>query len=142
MLLLDVNVLFYAHREEFPQHTQAREWVEELISSGRSFAATHGTLSAVVRLATNVRWIQHPSPFDEVFGFCAQIRAAGGWVDLNPGPRHWEIFERLCRRADARGDLVPDAFLAALAIENDCELISFDRGLRRFPGLRLSLPGQ
>lgn len=135
-----MNVLFYGQRAEYPQHNAAREWLEGLLASGQAFAATNATLSAVVRLATNARWIENPSPLHEVFGFCAQIRGSSGWLDLSPGPRHWEIFERLCEVANARGDLVPDAFVAALAIEHDCELITFDRGFRRFPGLRFSTP--
>ncbi len=137
-----MNVVFYAHRAEYPQHSISRAWLEDLLSSGDSFAATDAVLSAVARLATNHRWIDNPSTLEEVFSLCKEIRGAPGWVDLSPGPHHWEIFERLCLGADARGDLVPDAFLAALAIENDCELISFDRGLRRFPGLRISPPKQ
>lgn len=140
MLLLDVNVLFYAHRAEYPQHEVSRAWLEDLLSSGGTFAATEAVLSAVVRLATNHRWLDGPSTLEQVFGFCNEIRGVPGWIDLPPGPRHWEIFERLCLAANARGDLVPDAVLAALAIENDCALVSFDSGLRRFPGLRLLSP--
>jgi toxin-antitoxin system PIN domain toxin len=142
MLILDVNVVFYAHRAEYSQHHQTREWLQGLLASGDSFAATGQVLASVVKLATNHRWMDPPSAVDEVLDFCKQIRLAPGWVDLAPRHRHWEIFDRLCRDSRATGDHVPDAFLAALAIENDCELVSFDRGLRRFPGLRVSMPGQ
>jgi uncharacterized protein len=140
MLLLDVNVLFYAHRAEYPQHQVSLQWLEDLLSSGDTFAAPGAVLSAVIRLATNHRWLDTPSTAEQVFRFCNEVRGVPGWIDLPPGPRHWEIFESLCIAANARGDLVPDAFLAALAIENDCELVSFDRGFRRFPGLRFSAP--
>jgi uncharacterized protein len=59
---------------------------------------------------------------------------------LAPGPRHWEIFVRLCAAAGVRGSLVPDAYLAALAIESGSEWITTDRDFRRFPGLRLRHP--
>ena len=140
MLLLDVNVVFYAHRAEFSQHELAREWLRRLLASGEAFAATGQVLASVVRLATNHRWMNPPSDIGQVLDFCRQIRSAPGWLDLAAGRRHWEIFDRLCRDTNAIGDRVPDAFLAALAIENDCELISFDRGFRRYPGLRLSIP--
>lgn len=141
MLLLDVNVVFYAHRAEFKQHRLAEEWLEALLASGTPFTATLPVLASVVRLATNHRFMDPPSSVDVVLDFCKQITMAPSWLDLAPGPRHWEIFDRLCRDANATGNLVPDAFLAALAIEHDCELISFDRGFRRFPGLRFSPPG-
>jgi len=57
-----------------------------------------------------------------------------------PGPRHWEIFDRLCRAVDARGNLVPDAYLAALAVESGSEWITGDRDFSRFPGLRWRHP--
>jgi toxin-antitoxin system PIN domain toxin len=135
-----VNVVLYAHRADLPQHGLAKEWIEELLASGAPFAATGQVLAAVVRLATNRRFMAPPSGVDVVLDFCRQITLAPGWLDLAPGPRHWEIFDRLCRDTNATGNLVPDAFLAALAIEHDCDLVTFDRGFRRFPGLRLSSP--
>ncbi|MEN8376929.1 MAG: PIN domain-containing protein, partial [Gemmatimonadota bacterium] len=57
-----------------------------------------------------------------------------------PGPRHWSIFRDLCEAVDARGNLVPDAYLAALAIENGAEWITTDRDFTRFPGLRMRHP--
>jgi len=59
---------------------------------------------------------------------------------LSPGPRHWQIFTGLCAESGARGNLVPDAYLAALAIETGSEWISTDRDYRRFRGLRLRHP--
>jgi predicted nucleic acid-binding protein len=55
---------------------------------------------------------------------------------IEPGPRHWSIFTGLCRSANAYGNLVPDAWLAALAIESGCEWITNDRDYARFKGLR------
>jgi predicted nucleic acid-binding protein len=61
-------------------------------------------------------------------------------VPVSPGPRHWDLFVRLCRAAGVRGNLVPDAFLAALVIESGCELVTTDRDFSRFPGLRWRHP--
>src|SRR5438477_407916 len=68
------------------------------------------------------------------------LRARPNCVPIAPGPRHWEVFTGLCRRAGARGNLVPDAYLAALAIESGSEWITADRGFARFPGLRWRHP--
>jgi hypothetical protein len=57
-----------------------------------------------------------------------------------PGERHWEIFTRLCRGTDAKGNVVPDAYLAALAIEAGAEWVTTDRDYARFPGLRWRHP--
>ncbi len=59
---------------------------------------------------------------------------------ISPGTRFWDIFSRLCRDANARAKLVPDAYLAALAIEHGCEFITAGKDFRRFPGLRLRHP--
>jgi predicted nucleic acid-binding protein len=59
---------------------------------------------------------------------------------VSPGRKHWEIFLRLCREGDARGNLVSDAYHAALAIENGCEWITTDRDFARFPGLKWRSP--
>jgi len=61
-------------------------------------------------------------------------------LSVQPGGRHWDIFTRLCRNVSARGNLVPDAYLAALAIESGSELITTDRDFSRFPSLRWRHP--
>lgn len=74
-----------------------------------------------------------PSTLDEALAFADVIRYHPNVVPIHPGPRHWEIFTRLCRDAKAAGNLVPDAYLAALAIEHGCEWITTDRDFARFP---------
>ena len=81
-----------------------------------------------------------PSPLDAALRFVEEIKARPNYVEVKPGARHWEIFVNLCRRANAKGKLVPDAYLAALAIESGIEWITTDRGYGRFPGLRWRHP--
>lgn len=138
--LLDVNVLVYAHREDAALHVPAKEWLEQLLGSDESYGIPSGVLSSVLRIVTNRRMHAEPSTLEEALTFCAEVRSGVGYVELNPGPRHWDIFVSLCRTADARGDRIPDAYLAALAIEHGCELATFDRGFGRYPGLRWSSP--
>lgn len=90
-------------------------------------------LSAVVRLATHHRIYREPSSTDETLRFCQALRNAPAAISLRPGARHWEIFDSLCREANATANLVPDAYHAALAIENDATWITNDRGYARFP---------
>lgn len=97
-------------------------------------------LSGFVRVATHPRVFSPPAPIDEALAFAIALRSQPNAVAVAPGPRHWEIFERLCRTASAKGNLVPDAYLAALAIESGSEWISTDRDFSRFPGLRWRHP--
>ena len=72
--------------------------------------------------------------------FVGRIRSGPNCGPVTPGERHWEIFVRLCEAAGAKGNLVPDAYLAALAIESGSEWISTDRDFSRFPELRWRHP--
>jgi uncharacterized protein len=93
-------------------------------------------LAAVIRLATNPRVYAVPSTHDQVFGFVHALRTRKNVTMIVPGDAHWAIFERLCRQTGARGNLVTDAWFAALAIEHECEWLSFDTDFAMFPGLR------
>ena len=81
-----------------------------------------------------------PSTHAEVFGYCEDLLGQPHCQVVEPGDRHWEIFQRLCIDADVRGPRVSDAYFAALAIEWGCEWITLDRDYARFPGLKWSVP--
>jgi toxin-antitoxin system PIN domain toxin len=97
-------------------------------------------LSSVVRITTHPKIFAEPSSLKEVLGFCAVLLSQSHCVVVRPGDRHWDIFKRLCIEADARGNLVPDAWFAALAIESGCEWVTLDDDYSRFPGLRWRMP--
>jgi toxin-antitoxin system PIN domain toxin len=138
--LVDVNVLVYAHREDTANHLACRRWVEAMLASDEAYAVSELVLSGFLRVVTHPRVFKKPSPIEAALRFADQIRDQPQCALVAPGPRHWEIFARLCRVADARGNLVPDAYLAALAIESGCEWITTDRDYGRFPGLKWSPP--
>jgi predicted nucleic acid-binding protein len=72
--------------------------------------------------------------------FIDSIRQRPNCVPIGHGPRHWDIFEGLCRSSAAKGSLVPDAYLAAIAIESGSEWVTTDRDYSRFDGLRWRHP--
>ena len=82
----------------------------------------------------------HRTWLDAALGFVHAFRTQPNAVMIFPGLRHWGIFQRLCREAGAKGNLVPDAWLAALAIESGCEFVTTDRDFARFPELRWRHP--
>jgi toxin-antitoxin system PIN domain toxin len=140
LILPDVNVVIYAHRQDARDHRHFRAWLEDVVSADESFAMSELVLSGFVRIVTNPRIFRPPSSAEAAFTFCEQLLAQPGCVPVRPGPRHWGIFARLCRESGARGPLVPDAYLAALAIEAGCEWITTDRDFARFKGLRWRHP--
>ena len=140
MVLVDVNVLVYAHREDAPDHAAYRRWIEELIDGDSAYGMSDLVLSGFLRVVTHSRVFTPPSPLHWALDFVREVRHQPHCVRISPGPRHWRVFEGLCRGVSAKGNLVPDAFLAALAIESGCEWITTDRDFSRFPGLRWRHP--
>lgn len=140
MLTPDVNILLAAFRRDAVDHVRAAAWLEESVNGPELVGISDLVLSAVVRIATNHRvWIR-ASSVGSVLDFCRALRGAPAVVQLAPGGRHWDLFDRLCRAAQARANVVPDAYLAALALENGATFVTHDRGFARFPGLRLLDP--
>lgn len=135
MVLPDVNVLIYAHRRDSSHHDRCRRWLEATLRSPRAYGISELVLSAFVRIVTHPRIFDPPSSIEEALAFAGELLAPDHAVRVVSGPRHWEIFVRLCRGADVRGNLVPDAYLAALAIESGCEWITTDGDYGRFADL-------
>ena len=140
MIITDVNVLIYAYRAEAVHHESYRRWLERLANADEAFALSGIVLSGFVRVVTHPRIFRPPSPIDDALGFAEDLLGQPNCIMIRPGPRHWSLFARLCRESGARGNLVPDAYLAALAIEAGCELVTTDRDFARFKGLRWRHP--
>ncbi len=140
MLLVDVNVLVYAFRRDSVEHSRYEAWLDDLRDGDQAFGMADLVLSGFLRIVTHPRIFADPSAIDRALAFAEQVRGSPQCVGVSPGPRHWDIFCRLCRVAGARGNLVPDAYLAALAIESGSEWVTCDRGYGRFPGLKWRHP--
>jgi toxin-antitoxin system PIN domain toxin len=140
MILLDVNVLVYAFRADAPRHREFHDWLTDRVQQREAFGLSELVLSGVLRVLTHPRVFNPPTPIDRAIEFVEALRGQPTCVILAPGARHWEIFRELCETANAKGNLVADAYLAALAIEHGCEWITSDRDFARFPGLRWRNP--
>jgi toxin-antitoxin system PIN domain toxin len=140
MLLPDVNVLVYAFRPDMDRHDEYRSFLTDVVNGDEAYGMASLVLSGFVRVVTHPRVFEAPDSLDAALTFVNALRAPDRCLQVDPGSRHWEIFERLCREGKARGNLVPDAYLAALAIESGCQWITTDRDYARFPGLRWRHP--
>jgi uncharacterized protein len=136
MQLSDVNVLVHALREDSPRHAPCRSWLQAVLDGDEAFGVADLVLSGCIRVATHPRVFRTPTPLDVAVSFVEAVRGQPHAVPIVAGPRHWELFTRLAREAGAKGNLVPDAYLAALAIESGSEWITTDRDFSRFPSLR------
>jgi len=135
LILVDANLLLYARSQETPQHEAARAWLDAQLSGRRKVGLPWESLLAFVRLVSNPRIFAHPEPVSEAW---AQVREWLGappvWIPL-PTDRHLDVLSDLLP-AVGRAELLPDAHLAALAIEHGLVLASTDRDFARFERLR------
>lgn len=140
MILLDVNILVHAHREDADRHREIKTWLQSALREPPGVAVSELALSGCLRIITHPKVFKRPTPLLHALEFLEDFRSREQVHLLGPGAGHWKIFTELCRRGDARGNLVPDAFHAALAIELGCEWVTLDRGFARFPGLKWRHP--
>jgi hypothetical protein len=140
MMLLDTNVLIYAHRRDSQQHEDYRDWVQKIIDGPAPYAVSDQALMGMIRIVTNPSVYRHPALTQEALAFADQFRNQSHAHVISPGPHFWSIFAGLCREAGATANLIPDAYLAALALEHGCEFVTADGDFRRFPGLRFRHP--
>lgn len=140
MKIPDVNVLLYAVNADSPHHRIAKGWLEQALNSGKTVAFPWSVLLAFLRLSTRQTVLHSPLTAEEAFGLIDAWLACPCATAIEPGRKHSTILRRLLEESGTAGNLVSDAHLAALAIEVNAELISFDRDFGRFQGLRWRLP--
>jgi uncharacterized protein len=140
VVLLDVNILVYAFRPDAKSHEAYADYVQQLVRSRSAFGLADLVCSGFVRIVTHPKIFAPPAYPEEALPFVNELRAQPNCVIITPGARHWGIFAELCLTTNAKGNLVADAYLAALAIESGSEWITTDRDFARFPGLRWRHP--
>lgn len=141
MILPDVNTLVYAFREEAPQHDEHVRWLTEVVGGTEELALHDSVLSGVVRIVTNPRIYADPAPAPVALTFVRRLVEARRATWLSSGEGVWRRLEEWAAQdAGLRGNTVPDALLAALAVTHGARLATADRGFARFPGLRWFTP--
>jgi toxin-antitoxin system PIN domain toxin len=139
-MLLDANLLLYAVHKGAEQHEAAAAWMSEQLNGARRVGLPWQSLAAFMRIVTHPRAFEHPlSPaaaWDRVIDWLAPPVA---WVPT-PGPEHARIVGQLVTTYGVSGNLVPDAFLAALALEHGLTVCSTDTDFARFRELRWENP--
>lgn len=140
MILIDVNVLVHAFRADAPRHAEFNRWLRARVDAREPFGISDVVLSGVLRVLTHPAVFRPPTPIEPAVAFAEYLRSQPNCILVTPGARHWEIFTSLCTTSRAKGNLVPDAWLAALAIEHGCEWITTDRDFAAFDGLRWRHP--
>ena len=136
MKLVDTNILVYAVDSDSRYHKQSSRWIEDTLVTESGMALAWLGLVGFVRLATRKGILNKPLPVADALAMVQDWLGHPNSHILHPGERHADIFARLLLVAGAAGNLTNDAHLAALAIEHNAEMVSFDRDFKRFSGLK------
>jgi toxin-antitoxin system PIN domain toxin len=140
MILLDANLLIYAIDTDSPHHKRARRWLEKTLSSDVQVGLPWIVVLAFVRITTRAGILRTPLSIEHAVGFVDEWLAQPYVMLVSPGEAHWPVLRNLLIGGGASGNLTSDAHLAALAIENGCEIASTDNDFRRFTGIKLVNP--
>lgn len=140
MILLDANLLVYAKNRAVPEHDAARSWLDERLNGTARVGIPWPSALAFVRLTSNPMIARKPVTVAEAWAQVKEWLACEPvWIPL-PGPGHLDILDELLRLRIMSSRLVPDAHLAALAIEHGLTLCSTDGDFAKFPGLKWENP--
>jgi toxin-antitoxin system PIN domain toxin len=140
VILVDANVLLYAEDKLSLQHEAARVWWDAQLSGSSPVCLCWIVISAFIRIASNARVFENP------LSVAQAIKRVQSWLDqpcarlIEPTNSHWRVFQQVLTEGQALGNLVTDAYLAALAVQHGCELMSTDADFARFPRLKWSNP--
>lgn len=135
MILVDANLLLYAANHAAAEHQQAREWLDGQLNSHVRVGLPWPSLLAFARLASNPLIVREPASPSQAWEQVEEwLRCESAWVPL-PGARHQQVLGGFLRQRWMTSRLVPDAHLAALAIEHGLTLCSTDGDFAKFSGL-------
>jgi toxin-antitoxin system PIN domain toxin len=136
VILIDANLLIYAYDSSSRQHAAARPWLETALSGDEPVRLPLVVLTAFVRLTTDARVMARPLSVADASAIVESWLALPAVAVASPTQRHWSLLADLATSGQARGPLVMDAHVAALAIEHGATLCTTDRDFSRFAGLR------
>ncbi len=135
-ILVDANLVLWAHHRSFPEHEAAHAWWAEKLRETPFVGIPWSTILAFLRLSTHPRVLSRPVSIGDAWQeVCAWLELGNVRVPV-PGDRHIAILGELLIGTHAVGNHTSDAHMAALAIEWGLELVSADRDFARYPGLR------
>ena len=139
MISPDVNLLVYAHDDTSPFYRDASAWLEKTLSNEEVFFSWQ-SICGFLRIVTNIRIYKTPMGLNDA------LEIVDSWLELENAhlislnKTNWQLFKKMMTDGQAKGDLIMDAHLAAIAASNGATVASTDRDFTRFPGISLIDP--
>lgn len=140
MIVPDVNLLVYAYHENDPNHIAAKHWWEGLVNGVETIGVPWAVSMGFVRLMLNPKVLTTPMSPSETIGHVESWFGYDHIIPIDPGTKHLTLFQRILNASGRSPNLVPDAHIAALALERQATVHSHDSDFSRFPGLRWHNP--
>ncbi|WP_022885577.1 TA system VapC family ribonuclease toxin [Glaciibacter superstes] len=140
MIVLDVNVLLAAFRADHPHHPQVRPWSDQVFTTGDGIAVPDFVWVGFLRLVTSTHIFEVPSTVEEAFAFTEAVVTSPSYRSVPGLTDGLDIFKETATAGQARDNLIPDAYIAAVARAHSCPVVTLDRDFRRFDYLRIVDP--
>ncbi|MDC7234620.1 MAG: hypothetical protein PQJ58_15420 [Spirochaetales bacterium] len=123
------------HREDSERHTEILDFMLPLLKSGDTFGYSTLALNGFMRIVSHKKIFREPSDFETMMKFVESITSHPASRCIDPGPAHWQLYRHLCYEHKPSGNLYPDVYFAALAMESECTWVSCDSDFKQFRGL-------
>jgi toxin-antitoxin system PIN domain toxin len=140
MIIPDINVLIYAHRAESPCHAGFREWLTSAAQGAEPLGIPGHVAAGFLRIVTHPGVLTPPTDVESAAAFLDALSTFPAVTTPTLAPSHVGVFLDLCRRLGIKGRTISDAYLAAIVMDLDAELVTADRGFARFSNLRWRHP--
>lgn len=140
MQCVDVNVLVHLSNADSPAQSSALAWLDHTLDSGEIIAIPDVVASGFVRVATDRRILPHPITGEQAFTLLDQLLTSPRVTLFAARSATYATFKSLVIELGLHGNDIPDAWIAAVAMDLDASLVTFDRGFNRYPRLRVMNP--
>lgn len=138
---LDANVLLYASDESSPVHARARDVVAQLAVGPEIAYLFWPTVMAYLRIVTHPAVFARPLSIVEAVGNIEQLLARPHVRTTGETEAFWRSFRDVADDALPSGNVVPDAHLVTLMLDNEVRtILTRDRDFRRFPRIEVRDP--
>jgi uncharacterized protein len=139
--LVDANILLSAVNEADQRHATTRAWLDEALSGREPVGFSWVVVLAFLRLSTKLGLFPSPLAAADATAIVEAWLGATPSVVVEPTSRHVALLSGLLAELGTGGNLVSDAHLAALALEHDAVVVTYDNDFGRFRGVSWERPG-